>query len=144
MKEKKSLFPSILDKFISINHSSIFRKVFVIVSIVHIITLSLPEEYTNFSIPLNFISRKVLSTLYQIWPLPTFYIGNGDEIIFSRFLCKLFEVMVQLMYVFDLLPKIFNWKQRLEWRLINIVVFVLLFIQIPMTLNFDIDLLGKQ
>jgi len=48
------------------------------------------------------------------------------------------------MYVFDLLPKILNWKNRVEWRVVNVIIFVLLFIQIPMTLNFDIDLLDQQ
>lgn len=125
------------------NQNSKFRSAFVVVCLVHVVMLSLPDRWTNFTIPVQPGADTLLNLLYEQWPVPTFQISgqDGQRIIFVRFLCKLFEIMAQVMYVFDLLPKIFNWKQPLMWRLVNLVVLLLIFIQVPLTLNFQQELL---
>jgi hypothetical protein len=131
----KVLGQKVLYKFISLNHNDKYRKLFIIVCLIHLIILSLPEYMTNFPIVLNNRIEYILDLIYKLFPLPTFYIGNGYQIIFSRFLCKLFEITAQIMYVFDLLPKVLSWKQSILWRGVNFIIMILILFQIPLTLN---------
>eukprot|EP00331_Platyophrya_macrostoma_P025180 CAMPEP_0176452368 /NCGR_PEP_ID=MMETSP0127-20121128/28493_1 /TAXON_ID=938130 /ORGANISM="Platyophrya macrostoma, Strain WH" /LENGTH=634 /DNA_ID=CAMNT_0017840807 /DNA_START=67 /DNA_END=1971 /DNA_ORIENTATION=+ len=136
--KESTAFSEFLSSFLNIHSHRYYRRFFCCLILCHIITVLLPYSERAVFVPPSF--QYVLSFMYEMWPFPTFNFSNfgGDQgmgIIFLRnIVFKSFEIQVILLYVIDLLPKIFVWKKSLLWKTINAVIVTIMVAQVPLTL----------
>lgn len=136
--KETTAFSEFLSSFLNIHGHRYYRRFFCCLILCHIITVLLPYSESAVFVPASL--QYVLSFLYEIWPFPTFNFSNygGDQgtgIIFLRnIIFKSFEIQVILLYIIDLLPKIFLWKKSLLWKTVNILIVTVMVFQVPLTL----------
>jgi hypothetical protein len=134
-------FSTLAKGILDIHSHRYYRRTFTLFLIFHMITCLLPN--LDLGIPIPASARPLLDFIYQRWPLPTFkmtiIIAEGATIHARSLLFKAFEILVLMLYVMDLVPKIFFWKKSMAWKLINIAVITMMVVQVPLTLRGYLD-----
>lgn len=117
----------------SVHEHRYFRGFFIVLLMVHLVLLMLPwlEEI---EVPVPTFVRGVFGLMYRLWPFPTFKMFAAGSLYIRQILMKSLEISVILLYVMDLLPKIFIWRQSWLWRMLNMVIVALMVSELPGTL----------
>mmetsp|Transcript_25938 Transcript_25938/g.22879 ORF Transcript_25938/g.22879 Transcript_25938/m.22879 type:complete len:206 (-) Transcript_25938:876-1493(-) len=136
--ESPSFFSNLTKGFLDIHGHRYFRRSFIVLLLLHMITNLVPISQLQIMIPKQMSS--ILNLAYENWPLPTFRMTKtSDESEFTtleatNLIFKSFEILVMLLYTVDLLPKIFVWKKPMWWKAINICIVTVMILQVPLTM----------
>ena len=110
--------------FYAIHKHRYFRRLFCLLIVIHVGILLIPVTDQLVEVPESV--NKLLIWCNEIWPFPTFKMStfyvNTTQIYIRNILFKTFEIIIIMFYVVDLLPKIFSWKKRFLWKMLNAIV----------------------
>ncbi len=64
---------------------------------------------------------------------------NKPTISIRKIIQKNYELLILSFYIFDLLPKMFCWKLKYWWKVINVVIVGSLAATVPLSFNSMLD-----
>ncbi|EGR30433.1 hypothetical protein IMG5_132170 [Ichthyophthirius multifiliis] len=130
-KQKSNQF---FQHILRIHSHRYFRKILFIIISIHLLTFISP--FTSLALEIPAIIYYIFKQTYDIWPFPTYAVTSSEnQIQIANLIYKILEIVVQLLYTIDLLPKIFIWKKPLWWKSLNVLVVTLMVILVPFTIR---------
>ena len=128
-----SSFSFTFKDFLYIHSHRYSRRAFFAFLMIHTILLPFLFE-TDAEIQLPHFMEQILQWTANLWPLPTYNMSSSHTLTMRNAFFKIFEISTQLIYLIDLIPKIFCWRKPMAWKAINIIIIGLMVMQIPLAM----------